>query len=467
MMTPLWRQDALALHTSFMQGDSTPVEALLSCLARISEVQPRINAYTALRTDTAMAEAQASTRRYQDGHPLSCLDGVPLSVKDNLLTADMPTTWGSPGLANYCPGTEELAVRRMRQAGAIVVGKTNVPEFTLEGYTDNALYGATRNPWNTELTPGGSSGGAAASVAAGCTPLALGTDGGGSIRRPAAHCGLVGFKPSLGAIARTDGLPTLLLDFEVVGLMARSVADVKAMLTVTGGAHRSDASSLAAQTARAHPTARAPLRVLYVATLDQAPVDPDIARQCELAAQQLSRLGHEVHAGPLPLDLAPVNKDWPAVSQIGLDLMFAQHPDWGAASSAKYRDMAKQGAARPARELWHTLERIAQLRRDCATLFTQWDVVITPTTAAMPWPAREAYPSQIADQNVGPRGHAVFTGWVNAAGLPGISLPIGCASTGLPIGLHLVTRYGGDDLLLNLASVCEAQLDWRAGWPAI
>jgi aspartyl-tRNA(Asn)/glutamyl-tRNA(Gln) amidotransferase subunit A len=348
-----------------------------------------------------------------------------------------------------------------------VVGKTNVPEFTLEGYTDNALFGATRNPWNTDLTPGGSSGGAAASVAAGCTPLALGTDGGGSIRRPAAHCGLVGFKPSLGAIARTDGLPALLLDFEVVGLMSRSVADIKAMFTAAGGAHQADTSSLAAQAARSRPTACHPLRVLYVASLDNSPVDPEIASQCEHAVQQLVILGHEVQVGDLPLDLAPVNADWPMVSQIGLDLMFAEHPEWGDAASAKYRDMARRGAERPSRELWRTLERVAQLRRDCVTLFAQWDVIVTPTTAAMPWPAREAYPTQIANQDVGPRGHAVFTGWVNAAGLPGVSLPIGQSGAGLPIGLHLVTRYGGDDLLLNLASVCETQLGWHAGWPEI
>jgi len=467
MTIPLWRKEALALHKDFMQGICTPTDALLSCLDRIDEVQPRINAYTVLRKEAALAEAEASTKRYEVGSPLSCLDGVPLSVKDNLLTADMPTTWGSPGLADYCPGTEELAVRLMRQAGAIVVGKTNVPEFTLEGYTDNALFGATRNPWNTDLTPGGSSGGAAASVAAGCTPLALGTDGGGSIRRPAAHCGLVGFKPSLGAIARTDGLPALLLDFEVVGLMSRSVADIKAMFTTAGGAHQADTSSLAAQAARSRPTACHPLRVLYVASLDNSPVDPEIASQCEHAVQQLVILGHEVQVGDLPLDLAPVNADWPMVSQIGLDLMFAEHPEWGDAASAKYRDMARRGAERPSRELWRTLERVAQLRRDCVTLFAQWDVIVTPTTAAMPWPAREAYPTQIANQDVGPRGHAVFTGWVNAAGLPGVSLPIGQSGAGLPIGLHLVTRYGGDDLLLNLASVCETQLGWHAGWPEI
>lgn len=467
MSTPLWRQDALALHQAFMLGECTPVDALLSCLARIDQVQPRINAYTVLRKEAALTEAQASSLRYQEGHPLSCLDGVPLSVKDNLLTADMPTTWGSPGLADYCPGTEELAIRLMRRAGAIVIGKTNVPEFTLEGYTDNALYGATRNPWDTELTPGGSSGGAAASVAAGCTPLALGTDGGGSIRRPAAHCGLVGFKPSVGAVARTDGLPTLLLDFEVVGLMARSVRDVKSMLAVAGGAHRADLSSLAAQAARAYPTLSSPLRVLYVATLDQAPVDPEIAQHCERAARQLTSLGHEVHVGALPLDLAPVNADWQAVSQIGLDRMFSEHPEWGAAASVKYRDMAKLGAARPARELWRTLERVKQLRSDCASFFTEWDVVITPTTAAMPWPARESYPPYIGGRPVGPRGHAVFTGWVNAAGLPGISMPIAQSSAGMPIGLQLVTCYGGDDMLLQLASVCETQLNWRAGWPAI
>lgn len=456
---PLWQYSATELHQAFLAGGATPAQALHSCLERIAAVQPAINAFVAMRTEQALQEAQASTARYQQGKPLSVLDGVPVSIKDNLLTSDMPTTWGTPGMAQYQPPQEELAVSRLRAAGAIIVGKTNVPEFTLEGYTDNPLFGPSRNPWDVALTPGGSSGGAAASVAAGCTPVALGTDGGGSIRRPAAHCGIVGLKPTIGTVARTEGLPSLLLDFEVVGLLGRTVDDVQALLSVLEGPVAADPASQDIPIWR-HPTlsthrSNAPvIRLLYVPTLDAAPVDPEIARAC---TQALSVLPYPATQGALPLDLQDITAAWPKVAQIGLANLFAQRPDWAAKASPKYRHMAEQGVALPATFLWQLQELVVQLRRDCATLFTEWDVIAIPCTAAQPWPAQKAYPEVIAGQTVGPRGHAVMTGWVNAAGLPAISVPVQADTQGLPIGLQLVARPGNEALLLQLAHHLQAR----------
>lgn len=467
--TALWQSSATALRQAFADGTATPLQALDSCLQRIANVQPQLNAFVALRAAQARDEARASSQRHAAGRPLSPLDGVPVSIKDNLLTADMPTTWGTPALRQHQPPQEELAVTRLRAAGAIVVGKTNVPEFTLEGYTDNPLFGVTRNPWNPALTPGGSSGGAAASVAAGCTPLALGTDGGGSIRRPAAHCGVFGLKPTLGSIARTHGLPTLLLDYEVVGLMARSVADLRLLLAVVEGPDIGDASSWAAKALRARPDgAQAPLRMLYAATLDGAPVDPGIAAVCARAVRQgCAEHGHRLELGGLPLDLQALNQGWPRVAQMGLAQMFEQHPDWAAQASEKYRDMARQGLERSAAELWRQLDTTAQLRRDCAQLFTRWDIVAMPCTAAQPWPADQAFPTEIDGQPVGPRGHAIFTGWVNAAGLPAISVPVGFDGNGLPIGLQLVARPGAEPLLLQLAQQLQLRSGSAPAWPAL
>ena len=466
---PLWQASAAALQQAFANGTATPLQALDSCLQRIAEVQPQLNAFVALRAAAARDEARASTQRHAAGRPLSPLDGVPVSIKDNLLTRDMPTTWGTRALRQYQPGHEELAVTRLRAAGAIIVGKTNVPEFTLEGYTDNPLFGVTRNPWNPALTPGGSSGGAAASLAAGCTPLALGTDGGGSIRRPAAHCGVLGLKPTLGTIARTHGLPTLLLDYEVVGLMARTVSDLRLLLAVVEGPDIGDMSSWAAQALRARPDgAHAPLRMLYAATLDAAPVDPGIAAACARAVRQgCAEHGHRLEHGALPLDLQALNQGWPRVAQMGLAQMFDAHPEWGAQASEKYRAIARQGMERGAAELWQLLDTTAQLRRDCAQMFMQWDVVAMPCTAAQPWPAREAYPAEIDGRAVGPRGHAVFTGWVNAAGLPAISVPVGFDANGLPIGLQLVARPGAEPLLLQLAQQLQPRPGSAPAWPPL
>src|SRR3546814_627386 len=163
--------------------------------------------------------------------PRGPLDGLPLTANDNLHVENMPATWGSRLFADFHPDADELPVGRLRDAGAVLLGKTNVPEFTLQGYTDNLLFGPTRNPWNLELTPGGSSGGAVAAVATGLAPLTIGTDGGGSTRRPASFTGLVGFKPSTGRIARGNGFPPILYDPEAIGLIARTVSDITLLYT--------------------------------------------------------------------------------------------------------------------------------------------------------------------------------------------------------------------------------------------
>lgn len=459
----LWQWSATELAAAYRAGRVTPVEAVRSCLARIEQVNPQINAFVALR-DAVLEDAEASTGRFRAGQPLSVLDGLPLSIKDNLCTADLPTTWGCPSLVAHPPAArDELPVARARAAGALIVGKTNVPEFTLEGYTGNPVFGVTRNPWDLALTPGGSSGGAVASVSAGCTPLALGTDGGGSIRRPASHCGLVGFKPSIGAIARGDGLPSLLLDFEVVGPMARSVADARLMFEVLRGPHPTDRASLACEAAAALSQrtrqSRAP-RVLYVPTLSGAPVDPAISAACADAASRLRDLGFDVETGDLPLSIEALSRQWPQVGQIGLAAMFNAMPAWRELASPKYRDMAAQGDALGAAALWQLLESVEQLRRDCAQLFETIDLIAMPSAAALPWPAQEAFPPAIAGQAVGPRGHAVFTGWVNAAGLPAVSVPVAASAAGLPIGLQLIGAYGADDAVLEAAAAFERLCPW-------
>src|SRR5262245_58547451 len=199
---PLWQWSATELAAGYRKGKASPVEALEAVLGRLHEVNPRLNAVITLDRDGARAAAAASAGRWRSGEQYGALDGVPITIKDCLLVAGLRTTWGSRPYADHGPGADETPVARLRAAGAVIVGKTNVPEFTVQGYTDNPLFGPTRNPWNTALTPGGSSGGAVAAVASGIGAFAIGTDGGGSIRRPASHTGLVGFKPSRGAVPR-------------------------------------------------------------------------------------------------------------------------------------------------------------------------------------------------------------------------------------------------------------------------
>jgi len=467
MNETLWRLSAGELQRRYRDGSLSPLAAAQACLERLEAVNARLNAVVVRRDAQFLAEAVASTQRHARGAPLSVLDGIPLTVKDSLLTADMPTSWGTAALRDHRTGHDEFAVGRARAAGALIVGKTNVPEFALEGYTANPLFGVTGNPWAPDLTPGGSSGGAVAAVAAGIAPLAIGQDGGGSIRRPASHAGVVGLKPSLSAWPRHHVLPSLLLDFEVIGPLARTVTDARLLFDALRGPAAVDRSSLAAAQAAASPQRTSPLRLLYVERFGAAPLDPQIADSTRRAVQQLAALGHLVDSGALPLDLDFFAEAWPQIGQIGLASMFDQHPSWAAQASPKYREMAEAGRRLPASRLWQIVERVTQLRRDSATLFERIDVIVMPAAAALPWAAREAYPRQIDGQEVGPRGHAVYTGWVNAAGLPALAVPASPSAEGLPIGIQLIGAYGSDDALLDLGEAYEARAPWADRWPAL
>jgi aspartyl-tRNA(Asn)/glutamyl-tRNA(Gln) amidotransferase subunit A len=469
MTEELWRLSATELQRRYRERSLTPLAVAQDCLARLEAVNPRINAVIARRDEDFLADAQASTRRYAQGEPLSAIDGIPLSVKDSLFTCDLPTTWGTPALERHHAQHDEFSVGRAREAGALILGKTNVPEFALEGYTDNPIFGATRNPWNLALTPGGSSGGAVAAVACGIGPFAIGQDGGGSIRRPASHAGVVGLKPSLGAVPRYHVLPSLLLDFEVIGPLARTVADARMLFEVMrGNCHAGlDPGSIRARHhgCRVKPGMTAPLRILYVERFGDAPLDPQIADSVGQSVRQLEALGHHVEAGVLPLDLDFYTTAWPQIGQIGLAHLFDQHPEWEARASRKYREMADVGRRLPASRLWAIVEQVKALRKVAATLFDDFDVIVLPSAAALPWKAEDAYPTHIDSQEVGPRGHAVYTGWVNAAGLPALALPCKPSREGLPIGMQLVGRYGGDDQLLDLGAAYEAAHPWAHRWP--
>ena len=456
-----WKASAAELCAAYREGRTSPVEVLEQALERCARLNPQLNAIVTLDAEGARAAAQASAARWRSAAPLSLLDGVPLTVKDSLLVRGMRATWGSRLYADFVPERDELPVARMRAAGAVILGKTNVPEFTLQGYTDNLLFGVTRNPWDPALTPGGSSGGAVASVAAGLAPLALGTDGGGSTRRPAAHTGLVGLKPSRGRVARHGSFPAILLDFEVVGLMARSVADIETALGLLADPDASDPASAGHQLYR--PVPPRPCRILYAPRFGDAPVDPEIAVSVDAAARALQALGHRVDE-ETSIDIAEeVNAAWPAISQGGLAWLLAQHNGWRPKVGSAIAAMAEAGAALPAARYFDALAAASRTRERVRELFAAgYDLLMTPTTAALPWPAAESHPSSIAGRDAGPRGHAVFTAFANAAGVPAISLPCAPSRAGLPIGFQLVAPFGAEAVLCALGAQFERAHPWKA-----
>ncbi|MEF2551721.1 amidase [Aurantimonas sp. A2-1-M11] len=461
--TESWRLDASALVEGYRQGAIDPMATVDEALSRIARIDPSLNAFVCL-SPTARAEAEASAERWRNGTPQGALDGVPVAVKDNLAVAGMPATFGSRLYADTIAPQDELPIRRLREAGAILLGKTNTPEFAVEGYTSNDLFGVTRNPWSPDLTPGGSSGGSVAAVAAGLVPVGIGTDGGGSTRRPAAYTGLVGFKPGNGHVPRADGLPQVLLDFEVVGCFTRSIRDAALLDSVLAGSDRADPASRRRPTPE---TIRRPLRILLVERIDANPCAPEILSAVRASADSFTAMGHDVTQADLPFDCAGLAAVWSSIAEIGLARLLAVEPCFADKANAKYVAMAERGAARSASDLLEIMETVAALRRRVSQAFASFDLILMPSCAAMPWEATTAFPDRIDGQAVGPRGHAVYTGWVNAAGHPAINLPCQVRPADLPIGFQLVGDLGAEALLLAVGAAYEERCPWDDRWPDI
>ena len=462
-MREAWRLSAAELGEAYARGETDPITVLETIEARIEQLNPVLNAIIC-RDAGAAAAARESAARLHAGKARSALEGVPFTVKDSILVAGLACTWGSRTMRDFVPREDELPVSRLRAAGAIVLGKTNVPEFTLEGYTTNALFGTTRNPWNPALTPGGSSGGAVAAVAAGLGPVAIGTDGGGSIRRPACHAGLVGLKPTIGRVARGPSLPQILLDFEVIGPVARTVADAALMFEVIAGTDPRDRRSLYGRDER---RAGDPLKLLFVPRFGDAPVDSQVLASVNDAARVLAMQGVEVSEGELPFDLSPIVEFWPLLGQVGVAHLLAQRPGGEALVGERMRAMAEEGRKIGAARYLAGIEAVDAFRRTVTDAFGRIDLIMTPAAAALPWPADQPYPETIDGKAVGPRGHAVYTGWVNACGHPAIALPCAPSREGLPIGFQLVGRFGADELLLAIARRYESARPWAERWPAL
>ena len=455
MNDEIWKMDATALTQAYRVGTLSPSLVIDACFERISKLDADLNAFVFL-SNSARQEARASALRWQAGAPIGLLDGVPVAVKDNLVVRDMPTTWGSAAFAARPFLKDELPLQRLRDAGAIIIGKTNTPEFAVEGYTSNKLFGPTRNPWAPRLTPGGSSGGSVTAVAAGMTPVALGTDGGGSTRRPAAYTGLIGFKPGMGHVPRGGGLPQVLRDFEEVGYFARTVRDIilfdQVLALPQGGSIAGKGTGT--------------ISILLVQRLGSNPCDPEILHSLQQAKGALAAMGQVIEEGVLPLDLTAINAIWPCIAEAGLCALVEQDAEVGRLAGERYLAMARRGADLSSNEMAEMDAIISELRSDADRMFEDHDVIMMPACAAMPWDADQPYPVNIDGQPVGARGHAVYTGWVNAAGLPAISLPSVPSTNGLPIGFQLIGRQGSEQLLLSLAAAFERQAPWNERWPA-
>jgi aspartyl-tRNA(Asn)/glutamyl-tRNA(Gln) amidotransferase subunit A len=461
----LWLHSATQISSLLAVRKISPVEVLQAVLQRYERVNPVINAVVTLDAEGAHEAARASEQRMMRGERLSELDGVPVTIKDNIQVQGLRATWGSALYRDYVPQRDELAVARLRAAGAVIVGKTNTPEFALSGFTDNRLFGPTRNPWHTALTPGGSSGGAVAALAAGIAPIALGTDAGGSIRRPASYAGVVGFRPSTGRIARAYGFPPMAGDFQVIGPAARTVDDVAMLFRHLSGPDPIDLTSLRAPAQESR--AQRPLRIRSVINMGDAPIEPDIVHSVREATTILKSLGHEVVEDVAPYDVGNIDQIWGTLSAAGLARVLTTYAGWREKIHPSLIPVAERGGTVTGIEYAQALDAVTEVRRIMAQEFDKYDVLVTPTCAAHPWPIGTPYPKEINGVPVGPRGSALFSTFVNAAALPAVSVPVKPSASGLPIGMQLVGRYGSDEMLLALAAEFESGQPWATRWPEI
>jgi aspartyl-tRNA(Asn)/glutamyl-tRNA(Gln) amidotransferase subunit A len=443
----LWSLTGCELVEGYQSSAFTPLDVMQAVLCRLDAVNPKINAIIALDREGALQSAQESTIRWQQRRPLSALDGVPVSIKDNLYLKGLPATWGSKLLTDFTPDHDEPAIALLRAAGLVLFGKTNVPEFTIQGYTDNLVFGTTFNPHAPGKTPGGSTGGGAAAVAAGIGPIAIGTDGGGSIRRPAAHCGLFALKPSIGLIARYDGFPHILSDFEVIGVIGRSGADLESIRHILEVADPQDPRSLT------NPVNLPPFpgkpRIAYMPSIGNNAVAPEIAAEVERVARELAEAGAKVETISAPFDYDHATAVWNTVMMTGLASYLSGISGWESAVNSGARAVAEDGAKKTASQLIEALADVRAIRRAAGDFFAHYDLLICPATAALAWSAADAFPHEIDGQPVGPRGHAIFTSWMNIAGVPAITVPLCMTKSGGGIGLQLVAGYGRDRDLLR------------------
>ncbi|MGW2343977.1 amidase [Streptomyces sp. NPDC001661] len=439
------------LIEGYRKGEFSPVDATRAVLARIEETEPALNAFVRVDAAGALARAEESARRWREGEPAGLVDGVPVSVKDILLQKGAPTLRGSLTVSEQGGWDEDSpSVARLREHGAVLVGKTTTPEFGWKGVTDSPLSGATRNPYDTSRTAGGSSGGSAAAVAVGAGPLSLGTDGGGSVRIPASFCGIFGLKPTYGRVPLYPASAFGTLSH--VGPLARTAADAALLMDVISGPDPRDWSASGPPTDgfrdALHGGVRG-LRVAYSPTLGgQVAVRPDVAAVVRAAVTRLAELGAYVEE---------VDPDF-------TDPVEAFHTLWfsGAARVVQHlpasrrqlldpglREICTRGARYSALDYLAAVDTRMALGRRMGAFHSTYDLLVTPT---VPITAFEAGVEV-------PRGSGLrrWTGWTpftypfNLTQQPAASVPVGLDGDGLPVGLQLVAARHRDDLVLRTA----------------
>ena len=452
---------ALEVRRLVVAGEVSPREIAAACLERIRRIDDQVRSFVTIDEDMVAAMAGDVERRLKEGAALP-LAGIPYAIKDLTDTAGLRTTYGSRLREHNVPDRDAAVARRLREAGGVLLGKTNTPEFGNRATTAYGLFPATRNPWDLSRTAGGSSGGSAAAVAACLCPLAEGSDGGGSIRIPSSCCGVVGIKPSRGRVSNhPDANPRGGLITH--GPIARTVSDAALMLDVMAGAEPGDPFVAPVQTSSfLEASAQDPsgLRIGMLDTSDKW-IDPQVVAAVHQAGELLASLGHRVE--PAQVDLTGLGRVFrvmveaeSAANDVGDPALF---------SDPYSRWCYERGVRQTAVEYIRATEEMFRRSREIILASMAWDCLLTPTVTLPPQPLDTflADTERVAEDDL---AYIPFTYPFNISGQPAISLPLGWSDDGLPIGVQLVGQPYGEASIIRLAAQVERAAPWEPMYPA-
>lgn len=449
-------------------GELSAIKVVEDSFAAIEARNPALNAFIMLDREGALRKAAEIDKAVAAGADPGPLAGVPFGVKDLEDLAGFPTTQGCEFLKNSPPKTASSPhVERLIAAGAIPVGKTATAEFGMDSATSTYAYGVTRNPWNPEKTPGGSSGGSSSAVAAGMVPLATATDGGGSTRQPASYTSLIGLKPSHGRIAKSNGFA----NWSVHGGLTRSVREQARYLDVASGPDDRDRQSLPANSYKYEDIIDtldvSGLKALWTPDCGYAVVEPEVVELARDAAERLIRAANLTETSGV---FHPTNimRDWAAINLYSLEDDFVRDgflPEgWDRLSPNTQRILKRTRERKPQIDLKASWACIEKLNNEVAEFFKSHDLLMSPATALKPYEAAATSPQIIDGRDASQTGAEPFGMLANACWNPSISIPAGLTSDGLPVGLQITARRHRDDVLLRLARLYELAHPWTYPW---
>lgn len=458
------RMTAVELRRRIGRRQISPVEVVDAVLERVERLNPTLGAFCYVAADEARraaADAEAAVVRRE---PLGPLHGVPVSVKDLIAVRGMPFTRGSLLFRDHVAAEDAPAAERVRRSGAIILGKTNTSEFGWKGATSNRLFPETRNPWDLSRTAGGSSGGAAVAAATGLNALALGTDGGGSVRMPSAFCGVFGIKPSVGRVPLYPPAPVGTMSH--VGVLARTVDDAAMLLHVLAGPDEQDLYSLPPWPAADHGIAPAEtLRIGWSPDLGFMPVDREVREICEREVRGFEQAGCEV----LPIELAAGDPTdvFVTLFTAGIGAAVSSMPGWRDLVDSGLARLVEAGVGLTAYELARAMMMRAELWNRVWRSFGAVDLLVTPTVPVTAFPAGLDGPASVDGRPIDAVRWFGLTSTFNLTGQPAASVPCGLASNGLPVGLQIIGHRYDDLGVLRASKTFQELTGWPDRWPPL